>query len=101
MPTFRDANVEDVPAIVGLYADDSLGSTREVVSEPVDDAYLRAFRQIEADPRTRLIVVEDHGALVATLQLSFLATSSSRTANGRRSRRHGFAPTSAAVGWCS
>jgi len=72
MPTFRDAGVADLPAIVGLYADDSLGSTREVVSEPVDDAYQRAFRQIQDDPRTRLIVVEEHGEVVATLQLSFL-----------------------------
>lgn len=72
MPKFRDAVVEDLSVIIRLYADDDLGSTREVVSEHVDDSYVRAFRQIEGDPRTRLVVVEEHGELVATLQLSFL-----------------------------
>lgn len=72
MPNFRDAVADDLCFIVGLYADDDLGSAREVVSEHVDDSYVRAFRQIEGDPRTRLIVVEEQGELVATLQLSFL-----------------------------
>lgn len=72
MPTFRDARAEDVASIVRLYADDELGSTREVVSDPPEDGYLRAFRQIDDDPRQRLVVVEDAGELVATLQLSFL-----------------------------
>jgi len=72
VPTFRDARAEDVASIVRLYADDELGSTREVVSDPPEDGYLRAFRQIDDDPRQRLVVVEDAGELVATLQLSFL-----------------------------
>ncbi len=72
MPIFRDARVEDVAEIVRLYADDDLGSTREVVTDPPDDDYLEAFRQIDSDPRQRLIVVEDDGEVVATLQLSFL-----------------------------
>lgn len=72
MPSFRDARVEDVACIVRLYADDALGSTREVVSDPPDDRYLRAFREIDSDPRHRLIVVEEEGELIATLQLSFL-----------------------------
>ena len=59
-------------AIVRLYADDDLGSTREVVSDPPDEDYLEAFRQIDSDGRQRLVVVEDDGELVATLQLSFL-----------------------------
>jgi GNAT superfamily N-acetyltransferase len=72
MPIFRDARVDDVATIVRLYADDELGSTREVVSDPPEDGYLRAFQQIAGDPRQRLVVVEDDGELVATLQLSFL-----------------------------
>lgn len=69
---FRDARHTDIPSIVKLYGDDVLGATRETVSEPPDEGYLRAFAQIDADPRHRLIVVEDEGELVATLQLSFL-----------------------------
>ena len=72
MPIFRDAVIDDVAAIVRLYADDDLGSTREVVGDPPDDPYLEAFRQIDSDPRHRLVVGEDDGELVATLQLSFL-----------------------------
>ncbi len=70
--TFRDAALADVPAIVALYADDELGALRESPQEPLDEAYLRAFGEIDRDPRHRLIVVEQAGQLVGTLQLSFL-----------------------------
>ena len=66
----RDAKERDVPAIVALCADDDLGATRERPEEP--EPYERAFAAIHADPRHRLVVVEDEGAVVATLQLSFL-----------------------------
>lgn len=72
MPTFRDARADDVPSIVRLYADDEWGSAREGVAEPPADEYLKAFQQIDLDPRHRLVVVEDGGGIVATLQLSFL-----------------------------
>jgi len=55
---FRDARREDVPEIVALLVDDVLGAGRE---GRVDDAYLAAFAQIEADPRTRLLVAEIDG----------------------------------------
>ena len=70
MPVVRDARAEDVPAIVRLYADDELGATRETAGE--DEAYVRAFREIARDPRQRLIVADDEGEVVATVQLSFL-----------------------------
>ena len=72
MPVFRDARVEDLVAIVALYADDELGATREAISDPPAADYLEAFRQIDSDPRHRLVVVEDEGQVVATLQLSYL-----------------------------
>jgi GNAT superfamily N-acetyltransferase len=70
--TFRDARPEDVPQIVRMYADDDLGRTREQPSEPLPAAYWAAFREISDDPRHRLVVVEDAGEVVATLQLSFI-----------------------------
>jgi GNAT superfamily N-acetyltransferase len=70
--TFRDAELADVPRIVALYADDELGAARESPGEPLDEAYLRAFGEIDRDPRHRLIVVEQAGETVGTLQLSFL-----------------------------
>ena len=70
--TPRDAQLRDLPAIVALYADDVLGATREQPGEPLSPRYLEAFAAIDADPRHRLVVVEDDGEVVATLQLSFL-----------------------------
>ncbi len=67
--TFRDARREDVPAIVALLADDVLGAGREAA---VDEAYLVAFEQVQADPRSRLIVAEASGQVAGTLQLSML-----------------------------
>ena len=72
MTSFRDARVEDVASIIGLYADDDLGSTRELVTDPPDDGYMLAFRQIDSDPSHRLVVVEERGEVVGTVQLSFL-----------------------------
>ena len=68
----RDAQEGDLPAIVALYADDELGSTREQPGEPLAAEYLRAFAAVTDDPRTRLVVAETDGMVVGTLQLSFL-----------------------------
>ncbi|GAB3280833.1 GNAT family N-acetyltransferase [Actinocorallia lasiicapitis] len=69
-PVFRDATIADLDAIVQLLADDVLGSTRESV-EAVD-AYRRAFDAITADPNNRLIVADLDGAVMGTLQLTFI-----------------------------
>ncbi|WP_338758723.1 GNAT family N-acetyltransferase [Nocardia vulneris] len=67
---FRSATIEDLPALVRMLADDTLGSARE----SVDDLgpYRAAFAVIDADPRQELLVAEHHGAVVGTAQLSFL-----------------------------
>jgi GNAT superfamily N-acetyltransferase len=68
----REARVEDVPAIVALYAEDELGRTREHPAQPLPTAYWEAFTQIAADPRHRLVVMERAGEVVGTVQLSFI-----------------------------
>lgn len=69
----RKARRDDVSAIVALLADDAMGGARERVSDPPADAYLRAFDRIDAEPRVLLVVAEDEaGAVVGTLQLSFI-----------------------------
>ena len=70
--TFRDATVDDLPLVVGMYADDLLGRTREDLSDPLPAAYVDAFRHIDGDPRQRLVVAEEDGVVVGTLQLSYL-----------------------------
>ena len=68
----RDAREADLPAIVALYADDELGSTREEPGEPLAEEYRRGFAAVADDPSTRLVVAKLDGAVVGTLQLSFL-----------------------------
>jgi GNAT superfamily N-acetyltransferase len=67
--TFRRATIDDVRAIVELLAADQLGASRDGGDlEP----YERAFQAIDADPAHLLVVAEEGGEVVATMQLSFL-----------------------------
>jgi ribosomal protein S18 acetylase RimI-like enzyme len=73
MHVFRSARQSDLADIIRLLADDDLGSTREVVSDPVDIRYLAAFAAIEADPNQLLAVaIDETDRVVGCLQLSFL-----------------------------
>lgn len=68
--TLRRAAKADLPAILGLLADDQLGGSRE---NPGDLApYEAAFDAIDADPAHLLVVGELGGVVVATFQLSYL-----------------------------
>lgn len=70
---FRDATVEDVPAIVEMLADDPLGATREQFTAPLPEAYLNAFEKIDSDPNNRLIVAIDEEQQVrGCLQLTLI-----------------------------
>lgn len=73
MYKFRLARPSDLAAIVGLLADDDLGGTREIVSDPVDARYLSAFAAIETDANQLLAVATDAAdRVVGCLQLSFV-----------------------------
>lgn len=72
MLTFRRAIDDDVPAIVGLLADDELGREREDPSLPLDARYTGAFAAIDRDPNQLLAVVERGGAVIGCLQLTFI-----------------------------
>lgn len=73
MYDFRLARQSDLAAIIGLLADDDLGSAREIVSDPIDARYLSAFAAIEADANQMLAVASDaDNQLVGCLQLSFI-----------------------------
>jgi GNAT superfamily N-acetyltransferase len=75
--TIRRAARQDVPGIVAMLADDPLGATRE---QPGDPAYLTVFEALDSDPRQLLVVAERDGALVGTLQLTFVPGLSRRGA---------------------
>ena len=69
--TIRRATASDLAAIVGMLADDELGSTRE---NPADlTPYQAAFARIEADRNQLLAVMERGGQVIGTLQLTFIS----------------------------
>jgi ribosomal protein S18 acetylase RimI-like enzyme len=73
MAEFRKAHREDLPAIIAMLADDALGLSREVVSDPVDRKYLEAFAAIEADANQLLVVALDgENNVIGCLQVSFI-----------------------------
>ena len=67
---FREATRADLPAIVALLADDVLGKARDF--SVVDDAYERAFADIDADPRNFLIVADDGAEVVGCMQITYI-----------------------------
>jgi len=70
---FRKATINDVPKIVEMLADDDLGKTREIFQQPLPNAYLLAFENINSDKNQELMVVENENSeIVGTLQLSFI-----------------------------
>lgn len=66
----RAATRDDLPAIIGLLADDVLGRARDYAV--VDDAYERAFAAIEADPRNLLAVADHDGEVVGCMQITYI-----------------------------
>jgi GNAT superfamily N-acetyltransferase len=70
--TFREATRADVPEVVRMLADDALGRERERYEEPLPQSYMQAFDAIDSDPNSELIVVEQDGAVIGTLHLTFL-----------------------------
>ena len=70
---FRRATEADVPVIVRMLADDTLGASREALGAESLPKYLDAFRTIDADANQFLLVVDDGTEIVGTLQLTFIA----------------------------
>jgi GNAT superfamily N-acetyltransferase len=68
--TLRPARRDEVPAIVALLADDGLGRGREALSDP--KIYYDAFDEMAKEPNNRLLVAEQNGELVGTLQITFI-----------------------------
>lgn len=70
--SFRRATAADLPAIVALLADDPLGAAREAPGPPLHPGYRAAFDAIAADPNQVLLVAEEGGAVVGTLQVTII-----------------------------
>jgi GNAT superfamily N-acetyltransferase len=68
---YRRAELNDLPAIVRMLADDFLGQQRELLEDPLPESYIKAFHEIDSDPNNELIVAELDGDVIGTLQLTF------------------------------
>ncbi|MBL1083285.1 GNAT family N-acetyltransferase [Streptomyces actinomycinicus] len=66
----RNAFADDLPAIVGMLADDLLGAQRE---SPDDlTPYLAALERLAADPNQHVVVAVREGRVIGTLQLTIV-----------------------------
>jgi GNAT superfamily N-acetyltransferase len=72
MPTIRDAHDTDLASILALIGADPISSARPGHGTAVTSRVRAAFAAITADPRQRLLVLEDDGEVIGTLQLSCL-----------------------------
>ena len=69
---FRQAELKDLNCIVAMLADEPLGAKRELFTEPLPEAYVRAFEAIDIDPNIELIVASFKNEVVGDLQLMFI-----------------------------
>lgn len=75
--TFREATVQDVPAVVDLLLDDHLGGARELQEL---GQYEQAFQRMQAEAANHLIVGQHNRRVIATYQLTFIQGLSLRAA---------------------
>jgi len=80
--TIRRARRDDVAIIVGMLADDPLGSARERIERRCRNPTSQAFEKIEREANLQLVVAEDsEGIVVGCLQLCILPGLSSQGAS--------------------
>lgn len=68
----RPATEDDLPSVVRLLADDTLGATRERPGEPLAPEYARAFAAIQAQGGNHLFVAVRGEVVVGCLQLTII-----------------------------
>jgi GNAT superfamily N-acetyltransferase len=69
----RQAEFNDLPAMVQLLAQDKLGEKRENYTLPLPQSYVTAFEKIDSDSNQELVVLENEKTeIVGTLQLTFI-----------------------------
>jgi len=72
-PVIRRAHVHDLPRVVELLQQESLGGERrEDVGPPLPQRYYDAFAEIEADPSNDIMVAEMDGHVVGVFQITLI-----------------------------
>ncbi|WP_207005291.1 GNAT family N-acetyltransferase [Trinickia mobilis] len=72
MLAFRDATLDDLPAIVALLADDDLGAGRESAGHGDLPRYEAALRAIAAQPGNSVLLCVDGDEIAGLLQLTLI-----------------------------
>jgi hypothetical protein len=75
---------------LALLADDDLGRGREQADGPLPAVYLEAFGEIVRYARNELVVMEEAGRVMATLQLTFVPSLAHQGENGPGWRAYGW-----------
>ena len=70
--TVELAAIEDLPGIVAVYADDTVGAGGDGWSEERREAYERGFHAIAASPDIELYVARREGQVIGTIQVLFV-----------------------------
>jgi ribosomal protein S18 acetylase RimI-like enzyme len=71
--SMRPAQIDDVPAIIQLLADDDLGRERESVARSSEEAYLAAFAAMQREGcNLPVVAVDAEGEIVGYVQLTFI-----------------------------
>ena len=76
--TVRAASRDDVPEIVRLLADDTLGAQRELIEDPVAPVYLQAFDEMAEQAGNDLLVAVIDDYVIGCLQLTITSGLSRR-----------------------
>ena len=72
MLAFRDATLDDLPAIIALLADDDIGAGRESAGPDDLQRYEAAMRAIAAQTGNRVLLCVDGDEIVGLLQLTLI-----------------------------
>lgn len=75
---FRQATIENLPALIALFADDAIGGHGDTTDSSALPLYESAFAAIEASPNDLLFVGVLKGEVVATAQVTFITSLTGR-----------------------
>ena len=78
--SIRRARESDIPAKIGLFADDAVGGHGDTTDPEAFEDYLRAFHSIDTASHEQLFVAELEGEVVGTFQLTYYRTLAGRGA---------------------
>jgi GNAT superfamily N-acetyltransferase len=68
----RKTRKTDLPAIIEMLANDTLGAKRETFDNPLPECYYDAWEKIQKDPNQKLMTLEHNKQVIGTFQMTFI-----------------------------